>query len=105
MTPTKEDKALEYTKLDTSCFIKDAYLVGYAEAERVEREKVKKLVAALEFYANGPKPYDEQENGDRLEFGCGCCAGIADDIGSSDHDEEVMGLTAREALKEYRGEK
>lgn len=55
------------------------------------------LKTALMFYAY-PKHYLDFVDGDRSEFGCGCCAGIYRKEGGLDYDDSIVGLTAREAL-------
>lgn len=64
-------------------------------------DRIDKLEAALKFYAQGKlNSNDDLPEGTRLEFGCGCCAGLINAEGMSDYDSDVIGLTAREALAE-----
>jgi len=50
------------------------------------------------WYAN-PKKYSDQKPGDVREFGCGCCAGIVIDDGTTDFNTSVQGQRAREFLE------
>lgn len=61
-------------------------------------DMLEKAREALQFYAKG-RP-DRNAPNTRMEFGCGCCSGITDENGDTEYDSEVIGLTAREALKE-----
>lgn len=67
-------------------------------------ELVRKKDEALQFYAH---PKKDLKPGDRNEFGCSCCAGTIDSDGICDHNRNIVGLTAREALSltESLGEK
>lgn len=57
-------------------------------------------IKALEFYSKPNHPgRSDAFPGERYEYGCGCCAGIADKNGDNDFDANVKGLTAREALE------
>lgn len=61
-------------------------------------------VEALDFYAKGKTNSNEATHGERMEFGCGCCAGVYDSENGTDYDGDVIGQTAREALAKIRGE-
>jgi hypothetical protein len=71
-------------------------------AEKLVRWALDHAVPALRFYAKADRPRDyDYTPGMRLEFGCGCCAGVVNEKGENDFDKDVQGLTAREALEKF----
>lgn len=96
----KAQKYAQWTGFPNGTVVEVAFTTGYKAC----LERVRILESALEFYAKGKTPYGDREPGDRLEFGCGCCAGIETEEEGSDCDDRIQGQTARDALKEWGGE-
>lgn len=67
-------------------------------------EKLDIAIKALEYYAKGATTREDRDTPfARMEFGCGCCAGVNDDEGICDGNTTIQGLTALEALEKING--
>lgn len=81
----------------------DQKILQLCDAYEKQTEIIAEAKKALEFYS---KPLDAGKGhpkGTHIEFGCQCCSGIIEeDNGIVDHDRDVCGLTAREALQKIR---
>lgn len=104
MSHTESRKALESMVVDR--------LIKQVEELREDKNKNYKIILelmddltvaknALRFYAEGKTNGVVAKVGERSEFGCGCCSGVGKEDGF-DFDRDVVGLTAREALKKIR---
>lgn len=87
----------------SECDVCEEWMVPFEAAWDIQQKRTEKLVEALKYYAN------KGQNNIRSEFGCGCCAGYRypdaiDERSIENHDSDVRGLTAREALNEWEAE-
>ncbi len=85
-------------KQKTIKFVTSQAAINEIQMSRIDAIAIiEKLKAALEFYSK-PILASKGKPGDRIEFGCGCCAGVINEKEENDYDNNIIGLTAREAL-------